>query len=368
MDKKKSIIIGVIVVVIVALVFVVMGMSSNVPKVSLDTLMTIDGNEYSVNEFKKYMFIKKEASGDIAAELKPEEIESLVNEFSAQKLYVASANKKGIKVSAEEITHFKEDYAKKAETFGAYAISESDYLKYAEDEYKEEELSNKFAEYYELPEKYYTDLLENYSGDQKTYSFRMMSFYYDEETSGDVHEHVHEDELENISGDDVSGDVVPEVSGDVSGDKEEEKEDRSRATILATAEDVLSQVRSGSGDFGALAKEHSSMRFTFNGSQYTLINGDVEYATTAVLESKIGNVDAYNAMLKLKAGETTDIIEDEENNVFYLVKVESIEDGFVGSGDKELREILLMQYQEDVMLTGITYDFNTSALLRLYYN
>ena len=188
----------------------------------------------------------------------------------------------------------------------------------------------------------------------------MMSFYYDEETeeSGDV-------AVENASGE-VSGDVSGDTIEVESGDTSEEKEDRSRETILATAQDVLNQVRN-SGDFEALAKEHSSFRYTFKGSGYTLINGEIEYATTAVLESKLGNTELYNQVLKLNAGETTELVEDEETNVFYLVKVESVDDGFVGSGDEELREILLSQYQEDVMLTGIKYEFNSAAIIRLYY-
>lgn len=336
---KKNIIIGVIAAVVVALIVAVFAMSSGVPKVSKDIMVTVDGAEYTIDDFEIYKYIKNEADGDISKELTVDELTTMVDEFVKSKVYVSAANKKGIRVPSEEEETYKNDYAEKASTYKKYGISESDYLRYARDEYKEKELSNNFANYYELPEEYYNDFVDSYTGDKKSYEFRIMMFGYDADVSGDT-------------------------SGDASGDSGDSK---SRENVLAKVEKTLAEVKA-SGDFEALAKENASYRITFKGSGYAFVNGEIEYAASPVLESKLNNTDLYNALIKLNSGDTTEIIEDAEGSAFYFAKLENVQEGFVGEAASELKDLLLLQYAQTLIMKDVSYEVNNSAMMRVLYN
>lgn len=346
------VIVSIIAVVIVALVLGVFYISKDVPKTSLSTIITVDGQDYSIEEFNKYASIANEAEGDISKVLTSGDKQTLLESYLQTKLYVASADKNNITVPEEEITNYEAEYDEKAAVFSPYGVSKEDYLKYKEDSYKMNELATNFSEYYALPEEYYNAILEAYSGDQKTYSFRIMSFYYDAATeeSGDTEEV-----------------TVPEETAEEPAENTEETEekDNSRETVLATVESVREQVING-GDFETLAKENASYRLAFKGNSYTLVNGDLEYATTPLLQSKIGNEELYNKVLELNSGETTEIIEDISSNMFYIAKVESIEEGFVGEADEELRQILISQYRDTLIGSNISYEVNQAGLLKIY--
>ena len=339
---KKNVIIVVIVAIMLALIIAVFAMSSSVPKVSKDVIMTIDGNEYTIDEFRKYTYIKNEADGDISKQLTAEETDTMLNEFFKTKMYVMAADKNGITVSGDEQENFAKDYDEKSATYKKYGISKDDYEKYATDEYKKNKLSSNFSNYYTLPEEYYNDFVNNYTDDKKTYEYRIMMFSYDA----------------------PSGDVSGDVSGDASGDVDNEK---LKENVLAKAQKVLEEVRN-SGDFGALAKENASYRIGFKGSQYTLINGDLEYATSPIIKSKISNEDLYNAVIALSSGDTTDIIDDEESNVLYFAKLENVRDGFVGEGKDELQELLLLEYAETLIMKDVKYEMNSAAVMRALYS
>ena len=336
---KKNIIIGVIAAVVVALIVAVFAMSSGVPKVSKDIMVTVDGAEYTIDDFEIYKYIKNEADGDISKELTVDELTTMVDEFVKSKVYVSAANKKGIRVPSEEEETYKNDYAEKASTYKKYGISESDYLRYARDEYKEKELSNNFANYYELPEEYYNDFVDSYTGDKKSYEFRIMMFGYDADVSGDT-------------------------SGDASGDSGDSK---SRENVLAKVEKTLAEVKA-SGDCEALAQENASYRPTFAGASYVYVNGTIEYATTPLLETKLNNTDLYNALIKLNSGDTTEIIEDTEGSVFYFAKLENVQEGFVGEAASELKDLLLLEDAQTLIMKDVAYEVNNSAMMRVLYN
>ena len=342
MDKKKSIAIIVIAVVMVVLVIAVLA-TSHVDESALrpDELLSIGENVYTVKECKDYILITNEAEGDIAKVTTEEEKEEIINQFLSEKIYAHAALENGITVPDSEIQTFKKDYAEKT-AYAANGISEEDYLKYATDNYLYTQLSNNLQEYYELPDEYYDAFIEGVEDTMKSYSFRVMTFYYEEPKSGDA------------SGD-VSGEVVEEISGDLLRD-----------AVYAKAEDIRNQVING-GDFEKLAQENSSYRYTFNGSSYTLVNGNLEYATSVLLQDKLGSEELYNAVKDLKSGECSALVENTEADVINFVKVETVEDGFTGEANEELREILLYQYQ-DTLVTGDThYHMNQTALLKVYY-
>lgn len=342
MDKKKSIAIIIIAVVMVVLVICVLATShGDGSNLGADELLSIGENIYTVKECKDYIKITNEAEGDIAKVITEEEKEEIINQFLSEKIYAHAAAEKGITVPEEEMQTFKKDYSEKT-VYAQNGISEEDYLKYASDNYLYTQLSQNLEEYYELPEEYYDAFIEGVEDEMKSYSFRMMTFYYEDPTSGEA-----------------SGDVSGEAAEEVSGDK-------LRDAVYAKAEDIRNQVING-GDFETLAQENSSYRYTFNGASYTLVNGNLEYAASVLLQDKLGSEALYNAVKDLKSGECSELVEDTDANVINFVKVETVEDGFTGEANDEIREILLYQYQ-DTLVTGDThYHMNQNALLKVYY-
>ena len=161
----------------------------------------------------------------------------------------------------------------------------------------------------------------------------------------------------------VSGDQSGDNSGDVSGDSDTSK---SRENVLAKAERVLAEVRA-SGDFEALAKENASYRITFKGAGYAFVNGEIEYATSPILESKVNCHELYHALIETNSGDTTEVIEDEEGSAFYFAKLENVQEGFVGEAEKELKEILLLQYANTLVMSDVKYEINTAAVMRVLY-
>lgn len=367
--SKNNIIVICILVVITALLIYVFAISANVKKVDLNVLMTLNDEEYSIDDFYKYRTITNEKNGDISKVVSGDELETMLDDFTKFKIYAYAANTKNITVPEEKITEFKTTYADKQSTFNQYGITEEDYIKYSEEDYKNTELSNNFSSYYELPEEYYNELAESYSGDQKTYSYRLMYFAYDEpEVESET---ISGDSGETVSGEAISGEsedvTLEETSGDTeTEDTAEETEDRSRDTILAKAQSVLDQLNNG-GEFESLAKENASYRISFVGSSYQLLNGELEYSTSPLIQSKLNSEVLYNKIKEMQAGETSEVIEDEESNSLYILKLENVEDGFVGDGDKELREVLLSEYKDTLVLNGISYDVNQATLLKVLY-
>lgn len=331
MDKSKIAVI-VIAVVMLILVVCVLGVSKT-PEMKRNEYLKLEDVIYTTEDVENYILIKNEDAGDIAKVLTIEEKEEQVNNFMADKLYASAADKKGITVPETEIEKFKKDYAEKT-LLGTNGITEEEYIEYASDDYKANQLTENFGDYYELPEEMYDSVIEGLEDPMKSYSFRIMTFYYEEPESG-------------------------ETSGDISGDK-------LRDAVYAEAEAVRAKVLSGES-FEELAKNHSTYRYTFKGVSYTLVNGDVEYATSLLLQDKLGSEALYNAVKDLGSGDCSELVEDEEQNVINFVKVETVEDGFTGEADKELREILLYQVQESLVLEDVHAHTNQDALIDLLY-
>ena len=189
-----------------------------------------------------------------------------------------------------------------------------------------------FSAYYDLPEDLYNEFKNSYSGDDlKSYSFRTMRFYYEEPEYGEV------------------------------------VEDRREDFVRAKAETALVEVNNG-GDFEKIAEEQADGVYTIGTNGLVYINGDLEHAIGPTLESKLGSTDLYNKVKALKAGEVTEIVLDKESTAFFFTKLETVKDGFVGEADKEVREELLMQLQESIILEEVKYEENMSALIQFVYN
>lgn len=345
MDKKQAIIVSVIAAVIVALVVSVVVVSDMTPRLTKEQVLEVEGTIHTMDELRDFMIISKDSQGDIEKTLTEEEMQTIYGEFIRSKVYAAAADSKKISFPSGEAQTAISDYEKKAESFEKHGVTSGDYLKYAEDEYKMSILMNSFSTYYDLPEDVYNDFKNSFSGDDlKSYSFRTMRFYYEEPESGETAEV----ETEVIE----SGEIV---------------EDRSKDAVRVKVEKALAEVKN-SGDFEKIAKEQADGRYIINTNGLVFLNGDLEYAVGPTLESTLGSKELYDSVKALNSGEVTEIILDEENKSFIFTKLESVEEGFVGEADKEVREQLLMEVQESIVLEKVNYKENPSSIVKFLYN
>lgn len=349
MDKKTGVIIGIISAVIVVLIAIVFVTESKTEGVDKNVIMTVNGVNYTVDDFNIFAkLVNDDESDDINKNMSEEEIEEMLNDYLIRKIYSDDAKDHDIELESGDLEKFEEDYANDIEKYAKANISKEEYIKYQTEKTLEQTIKNDISKYHELPTDTYNQIVENYQAADlyKSYAFRMINIPYEKETSGDT------------SGD-ISGDVTSTTE---SGDEE----DMSREAQLKVAEDVLAKIKSGD-DFETLAKEYGSMRLSFTGNNYTLINGEIEYSPAPFLSSKLGNEDLYEAVIKLNSGDVTEIVEDEDYTAFYIVKLEAVEDGFVGESLKELKEVFLSQYADDIVAQNTKYEVNQSAFIRVIY-
>lgn len=342
MDKKTGIILGIIAAIVVVLVAMVFVMDSKVETMDKNTILVVEGENYTIDEFQKFAkIINHEESGDITKKMTEEETMSMLDAFLIQKIYLNAAKKHNIELESGDKANFESDYEDDIVAFNSGDISKEDFIKYETETALVEKLQRNIGDYYTLPDDIYEEIKESFKGEDlyKTYGFRLMQIPYEVPKSGE------------------SGDIVEE---------DEEKEDLSRETQLKVAEDVLARIKSGES-FEELAKEYGSTRFTFKGNEYTLVNGTLEYTTSPLLESKLNNEKIYNAVLKMNSGDLSEIIEDEEYTSFNIVKLESLEEGFVGEGEEEIKTILLNEYANDIVAQGVKFEMNQSAYIRALY-
>lgn len=346
--KNKVVIITIIAVIMLALVIWLFAMTGDEMKVDKDLLMTMDGNKYFVDDLVKFIRIKQEESGDITKALDSTEMDQMFHGFFESKAFSKTADEKNITVSEEQIESFKTSYAGKSNVLLKYEITEEDYVEYSIDEYKRNELYNNFSNYYELSDEIYNQYLEGNSGDKKTYEFRIIAFNYEKEEATD----------EVNSGDVTEEALIEDLSGDT--------EDRSKETVLVMAQEAIEKVKNGE-DATELIKTYGQSQYVFINPGYFFPNGDLQYATSPVLEYKVPSKDLYDALLAVSSGDTTELIEDEENSYIYFAKLESVKDGFVGEAEVELKQIILNELRETLVESEIKVETQQAGLMKAFY-
>lgn len=373
MDKKQVITVSILGALIVALVCFVVIYSGNTERLTKNQVLRIGDTIYEVSDVEKYLRIASSESGDSGdinatfSEVEKGNFYELV--YLPRKAYASVADEKKILFPEEELNKAKEDFAKKSSEFAQHGITEKDYIKYREDQYKEENLNNNFTTYFQLPDEDYKEMISGYSGDElKTYTFRLMKFSYEEPVSGE------------------SGDI-PE-SGDIAADEHEhsedeveEKEDRSKATMLLKAQTALEAVKSGD-DFETVAKEYADMDYTINENGFKTINGEVLTQVVPIIQNQMSfstgallvPSEVFEKMKTCEIGGYTEIIDAQDASGYYFVKVENVEDGFVGEADKEFRELLFSSigqdqkvYWDNMVYNELDIEINQSALVRYLY-
>ena len=344
MDKKTGIILGIIAAVVVVLLTVVFVVDANTEKLGSDTIFVVNGEKYSTEEFKDFVRIAYNESGDINAEVSYHDAESLLNNFMTNKILYNAAVSCGVKIDEEALKTYEDEYSGDEAVLLAAGVSKDDYMKHKEEEEMIQTMQYDYTTYFTLPDDIYEEerALYETNGMYNTYEFRLMSIPYEEKVSGDE------------SGDEI--DVLE--SGD--------KEDLSKEAQLKVAEDVLSRIKSGE-DFEGLAKEYgSSLYFFMDNGIYMTKNGEIEYATTPMLERKLfGNQELINTIKSMQSGDLSEIIVDESNSRFQILKVEKVEDGFVGEAEKELKEYILGNHLWDIIIEKTDYKDNPGAFSRI---
>ena len=309
-------------------------------------LFKIQDEIYSINEFEKYMYIYKIVNENENLEIDPNEIYEILDEFILRKIYATAATQKSITFSEEELKRAKDDYSTKSGDFVKHGIAETDYLRYAEDEYKMNTLYIDFVNYYELPDDIYKEVVESYSGDDlKSYSYRMMKFFYEES--------------ENIATDEI---------------------DKSKTAVELKAQAAWNAVKSGD-DFETVAKEYADGEYAMNGNSFTFLNGQIQNKVAPIIKNEslpsfLGGgllvpTELFESMKQIESGEYTDIIEIPGESMYCFAKLESASDGFVGDADKEFRKVILNEYQYNLLIDIYNFDFekdiNTSSLAKFLY-
>lgn len=354
MDKKTGIILGIIATIVVVLLTVVFVVDDNTEKLGSDTIFVVNGEKYSAEEFKDFVKIAYHESGDINAEVSYYDAESLLNNFMTNKILYNTAVSRGVKVDEESLKTYEDEYSGDEAVLLAVGVSKDDYMKHKEEEEMIQTMQYDYTTYFTLPDEIYEEerALYETNGMYNTYEFRLLSIPYEEKVSED-------ESGDATSGDATSGDEIDVLE---SGDKE----DLSKEAQLKVAEDVLSRIKSGE-DFEGLAKEYgSSMYFFMDNGLYMTKNGEIEYATTPMLERKLfGNQDLINTVKSMQSGDLSEIIVDETNSRFQILKVEKVEDGFLGDAEKELKEYLLGTHLWDIIIEKTDYKDNPGAFSRI---
>lgn len=337
--NKKKIIVAVIVLALVGLFIFIFKNATEIPSNSVlnngntnsegftkEQFLRVDEDFYTISELEKFIYMYKIANEYEDKNINLDEIEDFLYEFLAIKFYCKQADKLEIDFPVEELEKAKEYYSGEKVNFNKFGISEEEYLKYATEDYRSLYVANNFSKYYELPEEMYEEFVGAFSGDElKTYAYRCALFVYEEpETSGDI-------------------DYVSAVEAE------------------ANAKIALDLIKKG-GDFETVVDEYSNASFIITPDLEYFVNGKVDYSIQPLLASKLGSIELAEAVTKIQPGEYTDVFELKNTPYYAFVKLEKVENGFVGEADVEIRELLLDEYESSIVYDEVDYDLNQDAL------
>lgn len=356
MDKKTLIIISIIAVVIVVLVIVMMGIEiSNNTKtlnesgelvsksLTSDDIMRINGKIYSKEEFLKYVkytLYKNDGDFNIDEEEYAEQLESgtskdsiflsnALNEFYQMKLYQILAEQKNVTLSEEDITSIEEEYDSDSEKITSFGVTKEDYIEIAKQEKIKSNISNNAKDYIELPEEVFTNYISQFSGDNaNSYTYRMIQVNYTTDS-------------ETESGETVSGDMA------------EKKE---------YMEQIVANIKNGTPFEEAAESGDSRIIYASTGIQFA--KSMEEFGAGFLLDQKMGSQEMSDAAKKTPSGEMTEIIDT--GSSFEVAKIEKVEEGIVGDSEKEIKELLIANYADQLVGSVVKdSEINSSALSRI---
>lgn len=356
MDKKTIIIISVIAVIIVILVAVMMGMeiknnaktvneSGEVVSKALtsDDIMRINGKIYSKEDFIKYIkytLYKNDGEYNVDEEEYASQIENgtsiedifvsnTMNEYYQLKVYEILAEQKNITLSEDDITAIEDDYNSNSEKITTFGIEKEDYITIAKMEKIKSNISDNANDYIELPEEVFTSYVSQFSGDNaKSYTYRLIQVNYTTDS-------------ETESGEMVSGDMAEK-----------------RAYI----DQIVANVKNGT-PFEEAA-ESGDNRIIYSGSGIQFAKSMQEFSAGFLLDQKMGSQEMSDAAKKTPSGEMTEVIDT--GSSFEVAKIEKVEEGIVGESEKEIKELLISNYADQLVGSVVKdTEINSSALSRI---
>ena len=150
MDKKTGIILGVISAIIVILLILVFAMDANSDKISPNALVEVEGTEYTVDNFRKFVKLVNLEDGDINKAMTEEDTLTILDEYLVRKLFSNAAKNHQIKVEDTDLQSFETDYEKNSQVLANAGISKEEYIAFKEEQTLVENLYYDFTLWQEL--------------------------------------------------------------------------------------------------------------------------------------------------------------------------------------------------------------------------
>lgn len=302
MDKKSLaivVILGVVLIGIIVAAFVYDGAINT-------TILEVNGTKYDKKDFESYLKVWQYENGEEAVEM-----DTMFSQYQVYKLYSQYVDKYGIELpSGEKVTVPEEaDITKLAED---YNLSKDEYMKTKTEIATVDYLFANLQDYWHVSDADYEEHKGENADKFKMYDYRIMQVSVEQpkETSGDI-----------------SGDA----SGDVSGDNSEQAR---KDAAKSRAVEALAKVKSGDS-FEEVAKEYGTNRITYNGSGYSVVNGNIESVSGLYMEDYIYEEDVLSALTTLKVGEYSEIYDNDTSYMF--VYLENIREGLDEADDNTYR-------------------------------
>ena len=350
MDKKTSIVLLVIGVVIIALIGLAFGLETQTKQLTSEDILRINNEVYKRAEFEsfvKYSLYKKDGdtSYDESAHeghghdttLTSEEdifVSDALNSFYDMKVYGILAENKNIDITSGDIDEIEKDFEVNSDKILAYGLTKDEFVAIEKQQAIIEKVSMTPTEYLKLPEGTVEEYLEQMSGeDLKSYTYRIIQVGYTEDT--------------------VSGEVSGESSGEVIPGNKAEKE--------AYMNDIVARINSG--ESFETVSESGDNRLIYAGNGIQFAKSMQEYAAGFILSQKVGE-EMYEEMKNTAEGKITKVIDS--NSTFQVALVEKVEDGVVGKSKDELIELMISEYASDLIYSYVKdMEVNQSVLARI---
>jgi hypothetical protein len=276
-------------------------------------LVKINDLAYEKEDFNKFLAIlqyEKEMQNKTNAkegtEVEPVDMVSLKKEayssYLEQNVYYQKAIEKGVKVTEETKTYlndFYDDEKTDKVRLAELGITRDDYMNIYSKSSIVQEFTNNIASYYELP----NDTLNQYLNQEAIQKLsnmmdvRIMQF--------------------NV------------------------KEDAKKEDVKAKAQSILDKAKAGE-DFETLAKENADSRLVASGDSYVVKNGEIETVAQIFLGELFTTQEVQEAVLKLNAGEFSEVYE--QDGAYIFVKVEKITEGLTEEAKKKIKDLITKDY------------------------
>lgn len=346
MDKKTGIIVLVLAVAVLTLVLVAFSLETKVQGLTSNDILRINDEIYAKSEFEDFLrYTLYKNDGEIKIDETAEDTvtalengnskedifkQDSLNSFYQMKVFGLVAKDKNVTVDVEELEKISGEFENEKDKIADFGLSKESYIEIEKGQAIVQMISNEPAKYLKLPDGVYDEYLKQFSGDDlKSYTYRAIQV--------------------NYTPDKVSGE-----SGEIILGNRAEKE--------AYMNEIVARINSGVSFEEAAESGDNRLIFVGNGIQFA--KSMEENSAAFLLEQKILNEDALNAVKNAKDGEVTDVIDT--GDAFELYLIEKVQDGIVGKSKDELIELMISSYAQDLIYQYVKdMEVNNAALSRI---